>query len=151
MASESVMDSNAAQRQIPRAAPQQPALKSPTAAGKSPSLSPSFPLMVIAQHGIFFRSYGWTELADISLCVDFPGTGDDEISFSRGEIIVVIAKDDGFGDGWWTVNSLASPSLYMLVSLYLLCVSSCVLILFQFDFIGHGRWGNGGLSHMYIG
>jgi hypothetical protein len=37
--------------------------------------------------------------------LDFPGTGDDEVSFRRGEIIVVIAKDDGFGDGWWTVIS----------------------------------------------
>jgi SH3 domain len=41
-----------------------------------------------------------------SAILDFPGTGEDEISFRRGEIIVVIAKDDGFGDGWWTVISL---------------------------------------------
>ena len=34
---------------------------------------------------------------------DFPGAGEDEIAFQRGETIVVIAKDDGFGDGWWTV------------------------------------------------
>jgi len=43
--------------------------------------------------------------------VDFPGTGEDEISFHRGEIIVVIAKDDGFGDGWWTVIPLP-PKLH---------------------------------------
>ena len=44
-----------------------------------------------------------------NLCVDFPGTGEDEITFHRGELIVVIAKDEGFGDGWWTVIS-PSPS-----------------------------------------
>jgi hypothetical protein len=37
---------------------------------------------------------------------DFPGTEEDEISFKRGEIVVVIAKDDGFGDGWWRVTPL---------------------------------------------
>jgi hypothetical protein len=37
------------------------------------------------------------------MCLDFPGTGEDEIGFRRGEIIVVIARDDGYDDGWWTV------------------------------------------------
>lgn len=30
--------------------------------------------------------------------------GEDEIGFRKGEIIVVIARDDGFDDGWWTVT-----------------------------------------------
>ena len=29
----------------------------------------------------------------------------DEISFSAGETIVVLERDDMFGDGWWQVHS----------------------------------------------
>lgn len=61
--------------------------------------------MVIAQHGAFTFDplINW----DANLpSADFPGTGEDEIAFQRGETIVVIAKDDGFGDGWWTVFPL---------------------------------------------
>jgi hypothetical protein len=50
----------------------------------------------------------------ISQCVDFPGTGEDEISFKKGDIIAVIARDDGFGDGWWTVIPLLSQFMFFL-------------------------------------
>jgi hypothetical protein len=68
----------------------------------SPASSSAFPVMVLAQHGAFtFEPLtNW----DANLAsTDFPGAGEDEIAFQRGETIVVIAKDDGFGDGWWTV------------------------------------------------
>jgi hypothetical protein len=68
--------------------------------------------MVVAQHGKnrYLRK-------SANLCVDFPGTGEDEITFHRGDLIVVIAKDEGFGDGWWTVIS-PSP-LYFPTHAYL--------------------------------
>jgi hypothetical protein len=52
------------------------------------------------------------------ICVqlDFTATGEDEITFKKGETIVVIARDDGFGDGWWTVRTLLPLSLSFLHS-----------------------------------
>jgi hypothetical protein len=44
-----------------------------------------------------------SQIYRVTLTIDFPGAGDDEIAFQRGETIVVMARDDGFGDGWWTV------------------------------------------------
>jgi len=79
----------------------------------TPESEPSpFPLMVVAQHG---KDPTQPTLhssqcnADLSPFVDFPGQGEDEIAFQKGEIIVVIAKDEGFGDGWWTVTTPTYP------------------------------------------
>lgn len=36
---------------------------------------------------------------------DFEAENEDEISFSAGERIIVIEKDDQYGDGWWQVPS----------------------------------------------
>jgi hypothetical protein len=79
-----------------------PQIQSPPPMSSSAS---SFSLMVIAQHGNSSPNY----VRILTSRIDFPGTGDDEISFKRGETIVVMAKDDGFGDGWWTVSL---PSQY---------------------------------------
>jgi|SRR5579859_4313807 len=74
-----------------------PQIQSPPPMSSSAS---SFSLMVMAQHGNSSPNY----VRILTSRIDFPGTGDDEISFKRGETIVVMAKDDGFGDGWWTVS-----------------------------------------------
>jgi len=81
------------------------------------------------------------ELANIVI-VDFPGTAEDEIPFKRGETIVVVAKDDGFGDGWWTVSSSFLPRLS-----YLLNHFSRLLLRFSYCFIlysGTGWFGSMG-------
>jgi hypothetical protein len=38
---------------------------------------------------------------------DFRPEYEDELSFNAGELIVVIEKDDTYGDGWWRVCILA--------------------------------------------
>jgi hypothetical protein len=37
---------------------------------------------------------------------NFDAETEDELTFIIGEPIVVIQKDDGFGDGWWKVKKL---------------------------------------------
>lgn len=34
---------------------------------------------------------------------NFEAENDDELTFSIGEAVIVIQKDDGFNDGWWKV------------------------------------------------
>jgi hypothetical protein len=34
---------------------------------------------------------------------NFEAENDDELSFQIGERVLIIQKDDGFGDGWWKV------------------------------------------------
>ena len=62
--------------------------------------------------------------------LDFPGTGEDEIAFRKGDIIVVVAKDDGFGDGWWTVLSFFSPihPFTSIAALFLSCAWTFVSV-----------------------
>lgn len=36
----------------------------------------------------------------------------DELEFQAGELIEVLERDDGFGDGWWRVSSLAASCLF---------------------------------------
>ena len=91
-------------------------------------------MMVIAQHGAFTFEplINW----DANLpSADFPGTGEDEIAFQRGETIVVIAKDDGFGDGWWTVI----PPSWTISLVRYICI--CALIVFHIVKQGGGGVG----------
>jgi len=37
----------------------------------------------------------------------FSAENQDEISFGPGEQVVVLEKDDQYGDGWWQVSLLA--------------------------------------------
>jgi SH3 domain len=105
--------------------------------------------MVLAQHGAFtFEPLtNWdTNLAS----ADFPGTGEDEIAFQRGETIVVIAKDDGFGDGWWTVF----PLLGHYPSPASVCICICALIVFhhivKLGGGGVGRWAPLSFAHVFL-
>lgn len=34
---------------------------------------------------------------------NFEAENDDELTFQIGEKVLIIQKDDGFGDGWWKV------------------------------------------------
>jgi hypothetical protein len=117
---------------------QQSTIMSPTQA-QSPNQSSPFPVTVVAQHGTFIPSPAsfprWIIGMLISQCVDFPGTGEDEIAFQKGEIIAVIAKDDGFGDGWWTV---IPPSLPVHVPL----ISEFPTFSLCFDPVSHGGGGH---------
>lgn len=35
---------------------------------------------------------------------DFEAENPDEVSFKAGEPVVVVEKDDAYGDGWWQVS-----------------------------------------------
>lgn len=39
----------------------------------------------------------------------------DELDFSAGEDIVILEKDEAFGDGWWRVSSVLFITLGYLV------------------------------------
>lgn len=36
---------------------------------------------------------------------DFEAENPDEVSFKAGECILVVEKDDAYGDGWWQVSN----------------------------------------------
>ena len=36
---------------------------------------------------------------------DFEAENEDELSFVMGEVIVVLERDDQYGDGWFSVSS----------------------------------------------
>jgi SH3 domain len=85
--------------------------------------------------------------ANVPPFIDFPGEGEDEIAFQKGEIIVVIAKDEGFGDGWWTVTTLLIllQSFHFVLFLSLSSFAfSCTLAAFHL-----GGWVAGGRSTRY--
>lgn len=37
----------------------------------------------------------------------------DEVSFDVGETILVVEKDDAYGDGWWQVSTRACSSTHL--------------------------------------
>jgi hypothetical protein len=46
-----------------------------------------------------------TNLETVYAIHNFEAENDDELSFDIGEPVIVLQKDDGFGDGWWKVIS----------------------------------------------
>lgn len=41
---------------------------------------------------------------------EFSAENGDEISFAAGEEVIVLEKDDQYGDGWWQVSTVRSVS-----------------------------------------
>ena len=41
---------------------------------------------------------------------DFDAENPDEVSFKAGEAVIVVEKDDAYGDGWWQVSR---PNLHL--------------------------------------
>lgn len=37
---------------------------------------------------------------------DFDAENPDEVSFKAGETVIVVEKDDAYGDGWWQVRCM---------------------------------------------
>lgn len=40
---------------------------------------------------------------------DFKGRTDDELSLKKGDHILVLENDNGFGDGWFIVSTSLAP------------------------------------------
>lgn len=135
---------------LPNAAPKGQSPQQLTVPQSEPS---PFPLMVVAQHGkdptqpTLHSNLVLQCNANVLPFIDFPGEGEDEIAFQKGEIIVVIAKDEGFGDGWWTVTTLLIllPPFHFVLFLSLSSFAfSCALAAFHL-----GGWLAGGRSTRY--
>ncbi len=41
---------------------------------------------------------------------DFEAENEDELSFTMGEVIVVLERDDQYGDGWFSVRNQSPVS-----------------------------------------
>lgn len=49
-------------------------------------------------------------MADILYALhDFEAENADELSFGAGEAIIVLERDDQYGDGWYQVRTLSLP------------------------------------------